>query len=153
MSDLGTQFNLSTSSRNMKRPPWFGQIGKIWWAGSLEPRRVILEHWQCEKWNLYKILHRSWYPKKISEIFFSMKKIIFENWNFRFLKNKIFHKGEIFFLWKMKNVEEKNLDFSKEIFKSFDKILKFSKKYKIFFERFFSSKKNFWDFFWISWSM
>ena len=40
--------------------------------------------------------------RKKSQKYFFDEKNNFENCNFLFLKNKFFHKGEIFFLWKIK---------------------------------------------------
>ena len=44
------------------------------WHIALAPKRVLKPYWKCQESIPYKILHRSWYPKKKSTHFFSSKK-------------------------------------------------------------------------------
>ena len=99
---------------------------------------VAKSFWKCEKWILYKILHRSWYPKHSPEIFFSMKNIILKNvyWNFGFCKGKIcFPLKKYFFVFQRKIV------FSFTKFKNIFLKTRFRENIFCFSKLFFSSKK------------
>ena len=101
---------------------------------------MILGPWECEKWILYKILHRLWYPKIFSEIFFSTKKIILKIEIFDFWKMKNFHKGE---KKSLKNYFFRKFNFSMKIFFRLYEFFSFFKNRKFQFSKLFFSSKNF----------
>ena len=106
----------------------------VWTSWVVLGRSTVLKSLrECEKWILYKILHRSSGPKKNSTQFFSTKKII--------LKKKCIFFKFFDFLRKIFFFEDEKISSSKKYI--FSKIEMFEEK-KFFFSKYFFFVEKIW---------